>query len=82
MVTATLTLALLASSPDRRVSQGAAGRFSRLALLSLVGVTLLYGLQIVGQSRTTAINAGLLANTVPVFTALLAVTTLHQQSGW
>ncbi|MCB0239420.1 MAG: DMT family transporter, partial [Anaerolineae bacterium] len=59
--------------------------FRGFALLSLVGVTLLYGLQIVGQSRTTAINAGLLANTVPVFTALLAVTTLHQRIrpvGW
>ncbi|MCB0230087.1 MAG: DMT family transporter, partial [Anaerolineae bacterium] len=86
VVTATLALALLA---HRRQT----GEFRRalrvdfrgFALLSLVGVTLLYGLQIVGQSRTTAINAGLLANTVPVFTALLAVTTLHQRIrpvGW
>ncbi|MCB0250848.1 MAG: DMT family transporter [Anaerolineae bacterium] len=86
VVTATLALALLAHR-RQTVEFGRALQvdFRGFALLSLVGVTLLYGLQIVGQSRTTAINAGLLANTVPVFTALLAVTTLHQRIrpvGW
>ena len=86
MVTATLALALLA----HRRQTGALRTALRVdlrgfALLSLVGVTLLYGLQIVGQSRTSAVNTGLLANTVPVFTALLAVLFLHQRIrpvGW
>ena len=86
MVTATLALALLA----QRRQTGALRTALRVdlrgfALLSLVGVTLLYGLQIVGQSRTSAVNTGLLANTVPVFTALLAVLFLHQRIrpvGW
>lgn len=54
-------------------------------VLSLVGVTLLYGLQVVGQSKTSAINAGLLANTVPIFTALLATLFLGERLravGW
>ena len=86
LVTAMLAIALLA---HRRQTEmlGTALRVDLrgFALLSLVGVTLLYGLQIVGQSRTTAVNTGLLANTVPVFTALLAVAFLHQRIravGW
>ena len=86
MVTAVLTWLLLAR-------RGQVGRFGaalrvdwrHFFVLSLVGVTLLYGLQVVGQSRTSAVNAGLLANMVPVFTALLATTVLHKRLrgiGW
>lgn len=86
MITATLALALLAQRRQTGAFRTALRvDFRGFAVLSLVGVTLLYGLQIVGQSRTTAVNAGLLANTVPVFTALLAVTFLHQRTravGW
>lgn len=85
-VTAALTWLLLAR-------RGQLGRFSAALrvdwrdffVLSLVGVTLLYGLQVAGQSRTSAVNAGLLANMVPVFTALLATTVLHKRLrgiGW
>lgn len=86
MVTAALALALLA---QRRQTDGLRTALRvdlrGFALLSLMGVTLLYGLQIVGQSRTSAVNTGLLANTVPVFTALLAMLFLHQRIrpvGW
>ena len=86
MVTATLALALLAKRHQTGAFRtGLRVDFRGFAVLSLVGVTLLYGLQIVGQSRTTAVNTGLLANTVPVFTALLAVTFLHERIravGW
>lgn len=54
-------------------------------VLSLVGVTFLYGLQVAGQTRTSAVNAGLLANMVPVFTAVLATTVQHKRMrvvGW
>jgi drug/metabolite transporter (DMT)-like permease len=54
-------------------------------VLSLVGVTLLYGLQVIGQSKTSAVNSGLLANTVPIFTALLATLFLGERlrmAGW
>jgi len=85
-VTAVLTWLLLA----RRGQLGRFGAALRVDwrhffVLSLVGVTLLYGLQVVGQSRTSAVNAGLLANMVPVFTALLATTVLHKRLraiGW
>jgi drug/metabolite transporter (DMT)-like permease len=85
-VTAVLALALLA----RRGQVGRFGSAMRLDwrnffVLSLVGVTLLYGLQVVGQTRTSAVNAGLLANMVPVFTALLAAAVLHKRPraiGW
>ncbi len=85
-VTAALAWALLA----RRGQLGSFGSALRLDwrhfyALSLVGVTLLYGLQVVGQTRTSAVNAGLLANMVPVFTALLAVVILHRRPraiGW
>lgn len=53
-----------------------------LFAVALFGVPLLYGLQISGQARTTAMNTGLLANTVPVFTALLALFWLRQRLGW
>lgn len=86
MVTATLALALLAHRRQSGAFRTALQVDLRgFAVLSLVGVTLLYGLQIVGQSRTTAINTGLLANTAPVFTALLAAGFLHQRIrplGW
>ncbi len=85
-VTAVLVLLLLA----RRRQMGAFTAALRVDwraffLLSLFGVTLLYGLQITGQARTSAVNTGLLANTVPVFTALLAAIFLHQRlrpAGW
>ncbi len=85
-VTAALVLLLLA----RRRQLGAFGAALRVDwraffLLSLLGVTLLYGLQVAGQARTSAVNTGLLANTVPVFTALLATLFLHQRlrpAGW
>jgi len=85
-VTAMLTLLLLAQR--RQVDDfGAALRRDGRAffLLSLFGVTLLYGLQISGQARTSTVNTGLLANTVPIFTALLAMIFLHQRLrpvGW
>lgn len=53
-----------------------------LLAVALFGVPLLYGLQISGQARTTAMNTGLLANTVPVFTALLALVWLRQRLHW
>jgi drug/metabolite transporter (DMT)-like permease len=52
------------------------------ALFGVVGVALLYGLQVAGQARTSAINTGLLANMVGVFTALLAVAFLHERLRW
>lgn len=51
-------------------------------VLGVVGVALLYGLQVAGQARTSAINTGLLANMVGVFTALLAVAFLHERLRW
>ena len=85
-VTAVLTWLLLARRGQLELF-GAALRVDlrHFFVLSLVGVTLLYGLQVVGQSRTSAINAGLLANMVPVFTALLATIVLHKRlrgMGW
>lgn len=85
-VTAALTLLLLA----RRGRLGAFGAALRVDwraffLLSLFGVTLLYGLQVAGQARTSTVNTGLLANTVPVFTALLAAVFMGQRlraAGW
>jgi drug/metabolite transporter (DMT)-like permease len=85
-VTALLVLLLVA----RRGQMGAFTAALRadgraFFLLSLFGVTLLYGLQISGQARTSAVNTGLLANAVPVFTALLATVFLHQRlrpAGW
>lgn len=47
--------------------------------LAVVGIALLYGLQVAGQSLTSAINTGLLANMVGVFTALLARIFLHER---
>lgn len=86
LITALLILVLLLRkgqlSSFGRALRSDLGRF---LVLSLVGVTLLYGLQVAGQTRTTAVNAGLLANTVPVFTALLATTILHEKlraSAW
>jgi drug/metabolite transporter (DMT)-like permease len=52
------------------------------AVLGVVGVALLYGLQVAGQSLTSAINAGLLANMVGIFTALLAAAFLHERLRW
>lgn len=85
-VTAALVLLLVA----RRRQMGAFSAALRadgraFFLLSLFGVTLLYGLQITGQARTSAVNTGLLANAVPVFTALLAAVFLNQRlrpAGW
>lgn len=85
-VTAALALLLLA----RRGQVGAFNMALRrdwraFFLLSLFGVTLLYGLQVAGQARTSAMNTGLLANTVPVFTALLAAAFMGQRlraAGW
>lgn len=85
-VTAALTLLLLA----RRGRLGVFGAALRVDwraffLLSLFGVTLLYGLQVAGQARTSTVNTGLLANTVPVFTALLAAVFMGQRlraAGW
>ncbi len=86
MVTALLALALLARRSSLDALSVALRRDGRaFFLLSLFGVTLLYGLQISGQARTSAINTGLLANTVPIFTALLAAFFLHQRlqpAGW
>lgn len=47
--------------------------------LAVVGIALLYGLQVAGQALTSAINTGLLANMVGVFTALLARFFLHER---
>jgi drug/metabolite transporter (DMT)-like permease len=85
-VTAVLTLLLLVQRGQVEAFGAALRRDGRaFFLLSLFGVTLLYGLQISGQARTSAVNTGLLANTVPVFTALLAMIFLHQRlrpAGW
>lgn len=85
-VTAMLTLLLLAQRRQVDAFGAALRRDGRaFFLLSLFGVTLLYGLQISGQARTSTVNTGLLANTVPIFTALLAMIFLHQRLrpvGW
>lgn len=86
LVTALLVLALVARQGQVTAYVAALrvdGR--RFLLLSLVGVTLLYGLQVAGQARTSTVNTGLLANTAPVFTALLAIPLLHERLrrlGW
>ena len=85
-VTAVLTLLLLVQRGQMDAFGVALRRDGRaFFLLSLFGVTLLYGLQLAGQARTSTVNTGLLANTVPVFTALLAALFLHQRlrpAGW
>jgi drug/metabolite transporter (DMT)-like permease len=85
-VTAALVLLLLARRQQMSAFAAALRADGRaFFLLSLFGVTLLYGLQITGQARTSAVNTGLLANAVPVFTALLATIFLHQRlrlAGW
>jgi drug/metabolite transporter (DMT)-like permease len=85
-VTAVLTLLLLAQRGQVDAFGVALRRDGRaFFVLSLFGVTLLYGLQLAGQTRTSTVNTGLLANTVPVFTALLATLFLHQRlrpAGW
>ena len=50
-----------------------------MAILGLTGVTLLYVLQFVGISLTSAATAGVLINTNVVFIALLSITTLHEK---
>jgi drug/metabolite transporter (DMT)-like permease len=85
-VTAVLTLLLLARRGQVDAFGAALRRDGRaFFLLSLFGVTLLYGLQLAGQARTSTVNTGLLANTVPIFTALLAALFLRQRlrlAGW
>lgn len=85
-VTAALVLLLLAQRQQLGAFRTALrADWRSFFLLSLFGVTLLYGLQITGQARTSAVNTGLLANTVPVFTALLAAIFLRQRlraAGW
>lgn len=85
-VTALLTLLLLAQRGQMEGFGAAMRRDGRaFFVLSLFGVTLLYGLQLAGQARTSTVNTGLLANTVPIFTALLAALFLHQRlrpAGW
>lgn len=88
LVTASVLLAWLATTRRSQLVQLQAGLrldWRRFLLLSLVGVTLLYGLQVLGQTRTSAVNAGLLANLVPVFTVLLAAVFLGERlrpAGW
>lgn len=85
-VTAMLTLLLLAQRRQVDAFRAALRRDGRsFFVLSLFGVTLLYGLQLTGQARTSTVNTGLLANTVPIFTALLAAIFLRQRlraAGW
>ena len=57
----------------------------RLALLSLLGVSLLYGLQNIGLTRTSAIHSSLIMNAIGLFTALLGVLWLGERlsgRGW
>lgn len=83
MVTALVLLAWLAWRGETARFAAAVRTDGRgLLAVALFGVPLLYGLQISGQARTTAMNTGLLANTVPVFTALLALIWLHQRLRW
>jgi drug/metabolite transporter (DMT)-like permease len=86
LVTAGLVVGLLARGQGLGTFVSALQRdWRRLLMLSLVGVSLLYGLQVAGQARTTAINTGLLANMVPIFTALLAAILLGERlrpAGW
>ncbi|MEA3335611.1 MAG: DMT family transporter [Chloroflexota bacterium] len=82
LVTAVLTVFLLIRRDQMNEFRGAIrSEFFSFFLLSMVGVTLLYGLQIAGQAHTSAVNTGLLANTVPIFTALLATIFFGQQVG-
>jgi len=53
----------------------------RLALLSLLGVSLLYGLQNIGLTRTSAIHSSLIMNAIGLFTALLGVLWLGERLG-
>lgn len=86
LITALLIVMLVARRGQGQQFRGAMRRdWRQFFLLSLVGVTLLYGLQVVGQSKTSAVNSGLLANTVPIFTALLATLFLGERLrmvGW
>lgn len=85
-ITALLLLGMLAGRRQgRELGRALRSDFTGFLLLGVVGVALLYGLQVAGQARTSAINTGLLANMVGVFTALLAVTVLHERlrlTGW
>ncbi|MFZ2419894.1 MAG: DMT family transporter [Anaerolineae bacterium] len=57
----------------------------RLLLLSLLGVSLLYGLQNIGLTRTSAIHSSLIMNAIGLFTALLGVFWLGERlsgRGW
>ncbi len=53
----------------------------RLAWLGLIGVSLLYALQNVGLTRTTAINSSLIMNSIGLFTAILGVVWLGERPG-
>ena len=53
----------------------------RLLLLSLLGVSLLYGLQNIGLTRTSAIHSSLIMNAIGLFTALLGVLWLGERLG-
>lgn len=57
----------------------------RLALLGLLGVSLTYGLQNIGLTRTTAINSSLIMSSIGLLTALLGVAWLGERlhrRGW
>ncbi|MER2598894.1 MAG: DMT family transporter [Caldilineales bacterium] len=82
-LTALCALALLAYHGELPALGAALRHDGRaLAVVAFFGVTLLYGLQITGQARTSAVNTALLANTVPLFTALLAATWLRRPMPW
>jgi drug/metabolite transporter (DMT)-like permease len=79
-VTALLVLGLMAWRRELGALWTALRReFMGFLALAVVGIALLYGLQVAGQSLTSAINTGLLANMVGVFTALLARVFLHER---
>lgn len=79
-ITALLLLGLMASRRELgALADGLRRDLGGFVALAVVGIALLYGLQVAGQALTSAINTGLLANMVGVFTALLARFFLHER---
>lgn len=79
-LTALLVLALTAHRRELpALRRGLRAEFWSFLALGAVGIALLYGLQVAGQSLTSAVNTGLLANMVGIFTALLAALFLGER---
>lgn len=79
-LTALLVLTLVARRGELpALRRGLRAEFPGFLAIGVVGIALLYGLQVAGQSLTSAVNTGLLANMVGIFTALLAALFLGER---